>query len=392
MPASPTGSSSSRPGITIRDRLRVLLPEDAENYYDLRDLIPADLKGGARARAHRRSRTSTPSCSRTPRRSRASPGTPGSCSRATARTTRSRRRRRRWSAACCATSGADKQQIIVLNDEAHHCYQDKPLPDAARRLDKEAAGRERGGARLVHGPAGDRKARRDQADLRPLGDAVLPQGLRLQRGLHLPVDGQRLLADGRDRVGHRQGAAHPGRRRRRPTTLVTYLRLWDYIGDQLCRSAQPRTRSTDWLPPPGARGRAAQPAPQLREGVRALGEGARASTARRRRCSSSSARTPSSASSSTTGSPARQVERRRRDRRPQAGQPRAAQQRRRRQAAGAAAHHPDRLGAARVRRGDEGRLQAGRGRRDRRVQGRVPPPQPGRRRRQDHRRATCSAR
>ena len=34
------------PGITIRDRLRVLLPEDAENYYDLRDLIPADLKGG----------------------------------------------------------------------------------------------------------------------------------------------------------------------------------------------------------------------------------------------------------------------------------------------------------------------------------------------------------
>jgi type III restriction enzyme len=34
------------PGITIRDRLRVLLPEDPENYYDLRDLIPADLHGG----------------------------------------------------------------------------------------------------------------------------------------------------------------------------------------------------------------------------------------------------------------------------------------------------------------------------------------------------------
>lgn len=31
------------PGITIRDRLRVLLPEDAENYYDLRDLIPSAL-------------------------------------------------------------------------------------------------------------------------------------------------------------------------------------------------------------------------------------------------------------------------------------------------------------------------------------------------------------
>jgi integrase len=34
------------PGLTTRDRLRVLLPEDVENYYDLRDLIPADLKGG----------------------------------------------------------------------------------------------------------------------------------------------------------------------------------------------------------------------------------------------------------------------------------------------------------------------------------------------------------
>ena len=31
------------PGITIRDRLRVLMPEDADNYYKLRDLIPADL-------------------------------------------------------------------------------------------------------------------------------------------------------------------------------------------------------------------------------------------------------------------------------------------------------------------------------------------------------------
>jgi type III restriction enzyme len=33
------------PGITIRDRLRVLLPNDSENYYRLRDLVPADLIG-----------------------------------------------------------------------------------------------------------------------------------------------------------------------------------------------------------------------------------------------------------------------------------------------------------------------------------------------------------
>src|SRR3546814_11767244 len=32
------------PRITIRDRLRVLLPADTENYYDLRDLHPLHLK------------------------------------------------------------------------------------------------------------------------------------------------------------------------------------------------------------------------------------------------------------------------------------------------------------------------------------------------------------
>ena len=33
------------PGITIRDRLRVLLPADEGNYYEVRDLIPPDLSG-----------------------------------------------------------------------------------------------------------------------------------------------------------------------------------------------------------------------------------------------------------------------------------------------------------------------------------------------------------
>jgi type III restriction enzyme len=36
------------PGITIRDRLRVLLPSDDQNYYKLRDLVPADLWGPLR--------------------------------------------------------------------------------------------------------------------------------------------------------------------------------------------------------------------------------------------------------------------------------------------------------------------------------------------------------
>src|SRR6185295_17444225 len=31
------------PGITIRDRLRVILPSDPENYYRHRELVPSDL-------------------------------------------------------------------------------------------------------------------------------------------------------------------------------------------------------------------------------------------------------------------------------------------------------------------------------------------------------------
>ena len=32
------------PGITIRDRLKVLQPDDAENYYDQRGIVPVDLR------------------------------------------------------------------------------------------------------------------------------------------------------------------------------------------------------------------------------------------------------------------------------------------------------------------------------------------------------------
>ncbi len=46
---------------------------------------------------------------------------------------------------------------------------------------------------------------------RPLGDAVLPARLGLRRGHALPLDDERLLAHGRDRVRHREAAARPGR-------------------------------------------------------------------------------------------------------------------------------------------------------------------------------------
>jgi len=47
-PASKTftrGFLICTPGITIRDRLRVLLPSDPDNYYEHRELVPGDLVG-----------------------------------------------------------------------------------------------------------------------------------------------------------------------------------------------------------------------------------------------------------------------------------------------------------------------------------------------------------
>ena len=168
--------------------------------------------------------------------------------------------------------------------------------------------------------------------------------------------------------------------------LVTYLRCGTTSASSLPKRAAKDTVK-DWLPPKELEGALRSLLPQLREGLRRTG----------RRSSSQYGETPPvfivvcpntvvSASWSTTGSPARQIVEDGEVIAHKPGNLALLQQRRRRPAGCPAAHDPDRLGAARVRRGAEGRLQEGRRRRDREVQGRVPPAQPRRRRRQDHRR------
>ena len=64
------------------------------------------------------------------------------------------------------------------------------------------------------------------------------------------MDGQRLLADGRHRVRHREGAA-----RSRSTTTPrarssTYLRLWDHVGTKLPkRKGKKAGVDAEWVPP-----------------------------------------------------------------------------------------------------------------------------------------------
>ena len=110
------------PGITIRDRLRVLLPNDRDNYYRQPDIVPARRAWNELGQAKilitnfhaflLREKVAagklTKAILRRGRRRAPSP-----------------RRPTRWCAAVCRELG-NKRNIIVINDEAHHCYRRKP--------------------------------------------------------------------------------------------------------------------------------------------------------------------------------------------------------------------------------------------------------------------------
>ena len=104
------------PGITIRDRLRVLLPNDPGNYYRERDVVPPELTdglGSARIHIvnfHQFLRRKTGDASKLAE----------SILQTQQLETPDQMVRR-----VCRDLGA-KRQIIVFNDEAHHCYRVRP--------------------------------------------------------------------------------------------------------------------------------------------------------------------------------------------------------------------------------------------------------------------------
>ena len=110
------------PGITIRDRLRVLLPNDPGNYYRERDVVPPELTAGlGSARIHivnfhQFLRRKTGDASKLAE----------SILRTKHLETPEQMVRR-----VCRDLGA-KRQIIVFNDEAHHCYRVRPSAKRVR--------------------------------------------------------------------------------------------------------------------------------------------------------------------------------------------------------------------------------------------------------------------
>ena len=238
------------PGITIRDRLRVLRPEEPGNYYDERDLIPADLRGGL---DHARIVITNYHAFQLKDAKEI---------RGIAKNTRLLLKGDRAEDAFKETLqamvsrvlrdlGSDKQQIIVFNDEAHHCYQDKPLPagEKAAKEEKEANEAARvwfNGLKAIAKHAGVKQvfdlsatpfylkgSGYNEGYIFPwtisdfsLMDAIESGIVKVPR---TPVD---------DDANH---------------DLVTYLRLWDFIGDRLPKRAAKGTVD-DWLPPPELEG------------------------------------------------------------------------------------------------------------------------------------------
>jgi type III restriction enzyme len=234
------------PGITIRDRLRVLLPEDPDNYYDLRDLIPSDLKGGLE---HARIVITNYHAFQLKDAKEI---------RGVAKNTRLllkgdnkedafKETQQAMVSRVLRDLGGDRQQVMVFNDEAHHCYVDKPVTSGEKQTAEEKDANEQArvwfrGLEAVARHAGIKQiwdlsatpfylkgSGYNEGYIFPwavsdfsLMDAIEAGIVKVPR---TPVD---------------DNADHP---------LVTYLRLWDYVGDQLPKPRAAKNTVKNWLPP-----------------------------------------------------------------------------------------------------------------------------------------------
>jgi type III restriction enzyme len=119
------------PGITIRDRLRVLLPNDPDNYYRARDILPADLLGRlGQARIvitnfHAFQPREKVAAGKLTKELLAG-GKEGAFTESPGEMVRR----------VCRELG-NKKNIVVINDEAHHCYRRKPDAEEAKLTGEE---------------------------------------------------------------------------------------------------------------------------------------------------------------------------------------------------------------------------------------------------------------
>jgi type III restriction enzyme len=133
------------PGITIRDRLGVLHPEREDSYYRERDLVPTDLWDALlqaqieivnyHAFLPRDAKEIQGVAANTRKLLRGGSPAPVDAFRETPDQVAARVLR---------SFGSGKGEVVVLNDEAHHCYQDRVLehPDDSADKDDEERNRD----------------------------------------------------------------------------------------------------------------------------------------------------------------------------------------------------------------------------------------------------------
>ncbi len=111
------------PGITIRDRLRVLMPNDPENYYRQRDILPSQwlMQLG-------KAKIVIANYHAFQLRERVAAGKLTKAILADGQTSAFTETPDQMVRRVCRELG-NKKNIIVLNDEAHHCYRRKPASE-----------------------------------------------------------------------------------------------------------------------------------------------------------------------------------------------------------------------------------------------------------------------
>ena len=238
------------PGITIRNRLQVLQAGHPGNYYDERDLIPPDLTGAVRqaqivitnyhafllrdAKEIRGVATNTKKILLAGRKDDPFKETQDAMVSRVLR-----------------DFGGRTDQVVILNDEAHHCYQDKPA---------QAVG---GHAKLT------REQREENAEARVWFKGLQAVARRVGIKTAYDLSATPFYLGG---SGYQEGHIFPWvvsdfslmdaiesgivKIPRTPVDddavgeLVTYLRLWDHVGTSLPKK---RVSSTEalrgWVPP-----------------------------------------------------------------------------------------------------------------------------------------------
>ena len=242
------------PGITIRDRLRVLQPNDPQNYYRLRGLVPSDLEG----LLGKAQIVITNYHSFLLKEGKEFKGVSTNTKKILLGG-KSLDSLKETEAAMVSRVlrgfGGGKQagEIVVLNDEAHHCYMDKPITAESSADGVEAADAEG-------------KARNEDARVWFKGIRAIQQTVGVKAVYDLSATPFYLSGS-----GYKEGYIFPWtvsdfslmdaiesgivKAPRIPidddanVDTVTFRNLWELVGKELPKRARAQTDVTNWTIP-----------------------------------------------------------------------------------------------------------------------------------------------